>query len=105
MVFYWRSSPFFMGEHEGRLPLWGMLVFMFTVGFALTLPRTNHRLLIPMALVCGLCATHLWSIVMDWGNDPTSHNLWPFELVAMVSLTMPAFLGGAFSAILRRSPK
>jgi hypothetical protein len=37
----------------------------------------------------------LWAVFIAWGvtRDPTSHNLWPFELVVWTLLTLALFAG------------
>ncbi len=41
-------------------------------------------------------------VVVEILADPTSHGLWPFEIVMYAVLTIPALLGAAFSSYLVR---
>lgn len=43
------------------------------------------------------------NIVHDWTNDPTSHNLFPFEIAMVIFLALPALIGGAIGTTIRRA--
>ena len=104
-VFFWQFSPY---SKRGGLypsvypPWWSLPVLAFAAGFVLTLGRTHHRLLVPVALVGGFCFANACLIVADCWNNQANHNLWPFEFVGIAVLTAPAFLGMALKALLQR---
>jgi hypothetical protein len=107
-VFFWQFSSYSArgGLYPSvYLPWWSLPVLAFTAGFVLTLGRTHHRLLMPVALLGGFCIANACLIVADCWKDPTNHNLWPFEFVEIAVLTAPAFLGTALNALLQRRRK
>ena len=104
-LFVWKFLPYSIrDQHEGLLPDWALPVLTLIAGFVLTLGKRDHWL-VPVALLGGFFAAESFLIVADCWNDPTNHNLWPFEFVIIVVLTAPAFLGAAVNALLRRASK
>lgn len=70
---------------------------LWVVAFAALFGRWRLRLgLLPAALAAGVGVplAVVCKLVWDLAGDPTSHNLWPFELaIAMVVGAVPALLG------------
>lgn len=88
--------PYFMADYSqlegaGIVWGWGLLVVGGTAGLA----RGIGRVAFPLAAIApaaALLAVVVTRIVADTALDPTSHNLWPLEIV-IASFT------GSFSAV------
>ena len=91
--------------HTSSLPYYTLPIFAFIAGLVLAIGVENRRRLIPIALVGGFCAANACLITVDCWNDPTNHNLWPFEFLMIMVLTVPAFLGAGLSRIFERLRK
>ena len=63
------------------------------IGFAVTLPATTRRYQTAGFVLLGVCLAHLLVIVADYQQDPTTHNLLPFEFVILCVITAPAYAG------------
>ena len=37
-----------------------------------------------------------WQVLIDTADDPTTHGLWPFEIVVAVGVSLPPILLGIF---------
>jgi hypothetical protein len=77
--------------------LLGMGLLVVSVAAALTRAFVKGRLL-PVIFVVGAavpCAVFA-RVVFDGIRDPTSHNLWPFELVIAIVVGLIASSAGAF---------
>jgi hypothetical protein len=94
-----------MRDQHDLLQPWALPALTFIAGFVLTLGKRDHRQLVPAALLGGFFAAHALLIVADCWNDPTNHNLWPFEFVILVVLTAPAFGGAAVNALIQMASK
>ncbi len=102
-VYFWRFMPYsHRNATQGWLPYYTLPILAFTAGLALTIGLEKRRRLIPIALVGGFCAANAFLIIIDCWNDPTNHNLWPFEFLMIMVLTVPAFLGAGLSRIFER---
>jgi uncharacterized membrane protein YphA (DoxX/SURF4 family) len=106
-IFFWRFLPYSArNSHLGVLvPLYLLPLLAFVAGIVLTIGLENRRRLIPIALVGGFCAANACLIIVDCWNDPTNHNLWPFEFLMIMVLTVPAFLGAGLGRIYERFRK
>lgn len=104
-IFLWKLVPYAIRErHPALLPWWMMPLLAFLAAFLLSLGGDQHRLLIPAALVAGMVIPHIILIVVDCAQDPTNHNLWPFEFVFILVEMSPALLGPALARRLQRKP-
>jgi len=101
-VFYWKFQTYSVREHHDVLPWFMLPVFAFVAGLLLTLGLEGRKRLVPLALVGGFVAANACLIVADCRDDPTNHNLWPFEFVIIVVLTSPTFLGAGVSDLIAR---
>ncbi len=48
---------------------------------------------VPLALTLGLLGGNTALIIVDCVKDPTAHNLWPFEMVMLLVISIAAGLG------------
>jgi hypothetical protein len=102
-IFFWRFLPYSLRtSHHLLLPIYTLPMLAFIAGVVLTIGLAKRRRLIPIALVGGFCAANACLIIVDCWNDPTNHNLWPFEFLMIMVLTVPAFLGAGLSPIFER---
>ncbi len=91
---------------RNRLPGSTLLVFAgvcFVTGFFVTLGVTKSRYRLATCLLAGSCAAQVAIILLDWRQDPTNHNLLPFELAFLCLTASPAYFGAACSGVFRRS--
>jgi hypothetical protein len=102
-LFYWRFQPYSArnSQHD-VLPGFMLPVLAFVAGLLLTLGMEGRKRLVPLALVGGFFAANACLIVADCRDDPTNHNLWPFEFVIIVVMTSPAWLGAGIGALIER---
>jgi hypothetical protein len=106
VVFIWRFLPYSQrNSHHILLPLYALPILAFAAGLALTLGMDQDRHFIPFSLVAGFCAANACLIIVDCWNNPTNHNLWPFEFLLIFVLTTPAFMGAGVSRLLHRLRK
>lgn len=115
-----RSVAFLVTFLGVGLPFWQMpysqaslpgyaIAITFAVSAALrALARDSFR---PAFLVVGLAvpAAVLARVAFETGKDPTSHNLWPFEIIMAVGFgfagSLPgALVGGLLASARRRGP-
>jgi len=103
-VFFWRFQPY---SSRGRdiLPGFMLPVLALVAGLLLTLGMEGRKRVVPLAMLGGFFAANACLIVADCWNDPTNHNLWPFEFAIIVVATSPAFLGAGVSALIERVRK
>lgn len=74
----------------------GLLVLMggaLAGGYLLGRGLGRYRYRVAMAFLATLFAANALVIALDWREDPTSHNLLPFEFIMLSFLGSPAFLG------------
>ena len=107
---HWWAPAFFVAFFAAGIPYWqipyatlslpdsliGMGLLVVSVVAALTRAVAKSRLL-PVIFVVGaavLCAVFA-RVVADGMRDPTSHNLWPIELVITAVVGLSASSAGA----------
>jgi drug/metabolite transporter (DMT)-like permease len=69
------------------------------IGFAVTLGVTTRRYRTAGFVLLGVCLAHLLVIVADYQQDPTSHNLMPFEFAILCVVAAPAYVGAGIAHI------
>ena len=90
-AFYW-APPYDELDLPGSLPLFGLVVL--AVAAMVLRAGTDTPLWATWGFpAAALPAVIVVRIVMDTSKDPTSHNLWPFELVIGI------VVGGFFAAV------
>ena len=67
------------------------------IGFAVTLRATTRRYQTAGFVLLGVCLAHALVIVADYQQDPTSHNLMPFEFAILCVMTAPAYAGAGIA--------
>jgi hypothetical protein len=67
------------------------------IGFAVTLRATTRRYQTAGFVLMGVCLAHLLVIVADYQQDPTSHNLMPFEFAILCVITAPVYAGAGIA--------
>jgi hypothetical protein len=88
-----------------------LATFLLLAVTALALPLVSGAGIIPSGIVVGATfpAVVLVRVVLDGMNDPTDHNLWPFEVAIAsafgVGIALPtAAIGGLLRRVTHRSP-
>jgi hypothetical protein len=105
-VFFWKFQPYSArGSRHDIVPEFALPVLAFLIGLLLSLGMEGRKRLVPLAIVGGFFAANACLIVADCWNDPTNHNLWPFEFAIILLAVSPAFLGAGFSALIERMRK
>jgi hypothetical protein len=69
------------------------------IGFAVSLGATTARYRAASFVLLGVCIAHLLVIIADYQQDPTSHNLAPFEFAILCVLAAPAYAGAGIAHI------
>jgi hypothetical protein len=92
--------------HAGPFLLFAGVALL--IGFLLALGETQSRPKIAGYVVLGAWIGLSIVIAIDTAEDPTNHNLLPFEYIYMGVLACPAYLGaalaGAMDRAVRRNP-
>jgi hypothetical protein len=102
-VFLWRFQPYGIRERgPGLVPWYFLPVLALVAGLFLTLGFEGKKRWIPAAMLGSFFAANACLIVADCAEDPTNHNLWPFEFVLIAVATAPAFLGAGISHLVGR---
>ena len=70
------------------------------IGFVVTLGATTRRYRTAGFVLLGVCLAHGLVIVADYQQDPTSHNLMPFEFAILGAITAPAYAGAGIAHLL-----
>lgn len=78
------------------------ICFLFIAPMVLTYWRRLPVKTAPTAILLGMCLSNALLILWDTRDDPTNHNLWPFEFVGILLLSAPAYLGSLVGRSLRR---
>jgi hypothetical protein len=105
-VFFWQFQPYSSrNSHHDILPEFMLPLLAFAAGLLLTLGMESRKRVVPLAMIGGFFAANACLIVADCWNDPTNHNLWPFEFVIIVAVTSPAFLGAGVSGLIQKIRK
>jgi hypothetical protein len=97
---YWTQSYSDLDIGSISLPLYLLACVPVVV---LRATRTAPYLMASLALPTGLVVAVMGRIAVDVINDPTSHNLWPFEIViaGIVGLFWGFLAGGVGELVLR----
>ena len=102
-VFFWKFQQYSArGSQHDILPAFSLPLLAFLAGLLLTLGMDGRKRIVPLAIAGGFFAANACLIVADCRNDPTNHNLWPFEFAIILLATSPAFLGAGISALIER---
>jgi len=75
---------------------------MFVLGVVLGWVASTSFLRTGTFMVLGVFAAHSVVIYLDTMEDPTNHNLLPFEFIIYFVLSSPAYLGVLMSRIVKR---
>ncbi len=89
-------------SERNKLPSDDYLTFagvVLAIGFAASLGATTGRYRTAGFVLLGVCAAHLLVIIADYQQDPTSHNLAPFEFVILCVAAAPAYVGAGIAHI------
>jgi len=102
-VFVWKFEAYSARENgHHAMQLWALPVAAFAAGLLLSLGSIGRKIWIAVALLGGMFAANACLIVLDCAQDPTNHNLWPFEFVILGVGAAPVFAGVGVSALLER---
>ena len=101
-LFYgWRFLPY--SERERHEPNWWVyLALMVAAGYLLTMGLRRKRFRVCHVLLLTLCLANAVLITIDCSEDPTNHNLMPFEFVMIALATLPAYAGAGIGALVER---
>jgi hypothetical protein len=75
---------------------------MLLVGFLLGLLATRSPVRAAWCAIAGVFAAHAAIIAVDLQEDPTNHNLLPFEFIYFFVLASPALLGAWLARFAKR---
>jgi hypothetical protein len=78
-------------------------VVMFLLGFGVGLFATASRVRAATFLIVGVFLLHSVIIWVDWQEDPTNHNLLPFEFIYLGFLGSPAYIGALLAQLVTRT--
>jgi len=101
-VFFWKFRPY-SSRGPDLLPWYFLPILAFVAGLLLTIAVEGKKRWIPVAMLGGFCAANACLIVADCADDPTNHNLWPFEFIMIAVAMAPAFLGAGISVLIDRA--
>lgn len=91
---------------SGHHPVVGVVIgLLFICPMVLTYWHRARVRTAPTLILLGMLLANAILIVQDVADDPTNHNLWPFEFVGILLLSIPAYLGAALSRALGRPRK
>jgi Protein of unknown function (DUF2510) len=95
---YWSSS--YAAVHDDGIFAWFWLVeLVLFPGTVLAGLLSHARLWAAMAMMFACVPIAVMGrVVIDTAGDPTSHNLWPFEVVLSMIISIPAICAGALLA-------
>lgn len=77
-------------------------ILLFVVGVVI---GACHQQFWPFSCGCTMSLVfilHAINMAHDWTIDPTSHNLWPFEVVGLAFWILPSLAGGGLGCLVRR---
>lgn len=84
------------------LVTWALIGF--TLGALGVLFLKRHPIKSMVCVAFGFVLAVMGRIIVEAIIDPTSHNLWPFEIVIALAVSFPsAFLGAFGSSLLKKS--
>ena len=90
---------------RNHMPSLTFIIFsgtMFLAGYGLGLVATASPTRAASFLILGVWTAHAVVIAVDVREDPTNHNLLPFEFIYLGVLGSPAYLGSLLSRFTRR---
>lgn len=97
VLYAWSYHPWLpYGVRERSQTGAGLLVMMggaLAGGYLLARGLGRHRYRVAMAFLATLFAANALVIALDLREDPSSHNLLPFEFIILSFVGSPAFLG------------
>ena len=98
-MFIWFSSNHNVQNKDFTIPFF--LSILFALGFGIL---TELQLIkIIAATTIGALIALIIKIIIDWQFDPTSHNLFPFEIVIdSIAFSIASSIGAAIGFIYRR---
>ncbi|MEO8096275.1 MAG: hypothetical protein ABI811_01130 [Acidobacteriota bacterium] len=112
----WRLLPFAVGavlymviayrfqtyqqRNDASLDYLALAVAMLVAGLALALVAKQHFARVSTFLTLGVLAAHIVIIFVDTYEDPTNHNLFPFELIMFALISSPAYLGAGIAKLI-----
>ena len=97
----WPLFPWFAVAYANLRVLSTMCCF-FGLGIALGIAQPRWWPLLCLSALGSPIVLNGINMVHDWTRHPTSHNLWPFEVVAFVFICSPVLVGGLLGFLLRR---
>ena len=101
VFFIWRFLPY--SERNRQDPnLWMLLGVMAAGGFLLTLGMKSKRFRVCHVLLLTMWVANAVLIAVDCSDDPTNHNLAPFEFIIIALGTLPAYAGAGLGALVEK---
>jgi hypothetical protein len=89
-----RSNLF---EARNALMLYGLVVATFLVCYFISLAWTDRPWRWALPTIIGTLLGDGLAIPRDLAKDPTSHNMWPMELLLLATVVSVCALAGAFT--------
>lgn len=77
-------------------------LLIFGIGYLATLGVTKSRFRVVHWVLAGVFVAHMLVIVVDTREDPTNHNLLPFEFLFLWFAALPGYLGAKIGQWMER---
>ena len=75
------------------------------IGYLAAFRAVNSRYRVVHFMLAGVFAAHMLVVVIDTREDPTNHNLLPFEFVIIGFCALPGYLGAKIAQWTDRSKR
>lgn len=85
------------------LSAWAMASMLLVAGLVLTFGLKERRGLVAASIVGGMWVANALLIAYDFSNDPTTHNLFPFEFIVIGFAIIPVAAGAFISHLANRA--
>ena len=82
-----------------------LMLLALAIGYLATLGATNSRYRIVHCMLGGVFVAHMLVIAIDLHEDPTNHNLLPFEFVMLAIVASPGYVGAKMAQWAERFKK
>jgi hypothetical protein len=96
IVPYWAAD--YADVEDGGLGTFALPVaaILGVAAFVLSVAHLGHKLEIAIALCVPAPIAVVGRVLIDTADDPSTHSLWPFEIIIAVGISVPPVLLGIF---------
>ncbi len=99
VLILYRFQTYQERNHMPESPYFAFMACMLMLGLVLSIGAEKKHLVAGF-MVLGALASHAAVIMADLRDDPTNHNLFPFEMALLAAAASPAYLGAALAKLL-----